>query len=241
MDLRGGQCVVAVGGNRRHYRPVAEFAARRVDGNPIELARCFASYGYSRVYVADLDALQTGRIQTAALKRLADHWSRTGALSELWLDVGDPSADACLKPIFDGLPVRWIHATESLQTVESFRDSVRRAASRWPRESVIISMDFRDSQFLGSDEPAWWNEIERHRWPTIVLDLARVGSSQGGDVRLIHQLRHRLGDELTLITGGGVRDLGDVDSLLDAGWDAVLVATALQRLVPILEPFDRDG
>lgn len=241
MDLRGGRCVAAVGGDRDQYRPVARFDRHTIDGDPIALAKCFAARGLSRVYVADLDAIQSGQLQRATLMRLASLWSTTTTLSELWLDIGNPAAFAGVETIFDGLSVRWIHATETLQTVDTFRDSIAQVRGRWPRDSNAVSMDYRGSRFLGSDEPSWWDEIGVSRWPTIVLDLAKVGSDTGVDPQSVAKRERVLGTDVTMVTGGGVRDSRDVAALIDAGWHAVLVGTALQRLVPVLEPFDRNG
>jgi phosphoribosylformimino-5-aminoimidazole carboxamide ribotide isomerase len=61
----------------------------------------------------------------------------------------------------------------------------------------------------------------------IVLDLAQVGGGSGiATVDLCRDLLARFGD-LRVITGGGVRDVSDVMRLLEAGIDAVLVASSL--------------
>ena len=60
----------------------------------------------------------------------------------------------------------------------------------------------------------------------IVLDLARVGSGAGLDVGLIAEL-HVAFPDLALLAGGGVRDVGDLRALRDAGAAGALVATAL--------------
>jgi uncharacterized protein related to proFAR isomerase len=60
----------------------------------------------------------------------------------------------------------------------------------------------------------------------IVLDLARVGTSAGPDVRLIAEI-HAASPDLQLLAGGGVRDADDLRALGEAGAAGALVATAL--------------
>jgi phosphoribosylformimino-5-aminoimidazole carboxamide ribotide isomerase len=60
-----------------------------------------------------------------------------------------------------------------------------------------------------------------------VIDLARVGTGRGLDIRLIAGVRQAAPD-LTLLAGGGARGIDDLAQLAGAGVDGVLVATALQ-------------
>ena len=61
----------------------------------------------------------------------------------------------------------------------------------------------------------------------IVLDLARVGTGTGsGTEALLNQLR-ALQPAVELIGGGGVRGAADLRRLTAAGYDRVLVASAL--------------
>ena len=55
-----------------------------------------------------------------------------------------------------------------------------------------------------------------------MLDLARVGSGAGLDVGLIAEL-HAAFPDLELLAGGGVRDVGDLRALRDAGAAGALV------------------
>jgi phosphoribosylformimino-5-aminoimidazole carboxamide ribotide isomerase len=59
IDLQGGTAVHAVRGERERYRPL---------GDPLSLAR---RYGLEELYVADLDAITGGDVQTAVIAALA--------------------------------------------------------------------------------------------------------------------------------------------------------------------------
>jgi phosphoribosylformimino-5-aminoimidazole carboxamide ribotide isomerase len=60
----------------------------------------------------------------------------------------------------------------------------------------------------------------------IVLDLARVGTGAGVDLRLMEAVREAA-PGVALIAGGGVRDAADLHALAAVGCDGALVATAL--------------
>ena len=97
-------------------------------------------------------------------------------------------------------------------------------------------MDLRDGRALSRDPrlaglPALDAVALLHRAglrEVIVLDLARVGSGMGPDIRLFAEL-HAAFPGLELLAGGGVRDAGDLRALADAGAAGALVATALHR------------
>jgi phosphoribosylformimino-5-aminoimidazole carboxamide ribotide isomerase len=62
----------------------------------------------------------------------------------------------------------------------------------------------------------------------IVLDLARVGTGTGPDLRLVREIRRAL-PHIELVAGGGIRDAADLERLADAGADAALVGSALHH------------
>ena len=60
----------------------------------------------------------------------------------------------------------------------------------------------------------------------LVLDLGRVGTGGGVDLRLLATLRRAVAST-ELLAGGGVRTRRDLERMRDLGCDGVLVATAL--------------
>jgi phosphoribosylformimino-5-aminoimidazole carboxamide ribotide isomerase len=60
-----------------------------------------------------------------------------------------------------------------------------------------------------------------------VLDLARVGMGEGVGTEPVCRSLRCIDPKLQIISGGGVRGLGDLESLAQAGCDAALVASAL--------------
>jgi phosphoribosylformimino-5-aminoimidazole carboxamide ribotide isomerase len=224
LDLKGGVAVHAVRGQRDAYAPVRSRLALTAD--PVELARAFqAEYRCDACYVADLDAI-TGR---------GDHGPLVRAIAALglavWLDAGVATAADAERAIGHGAR-RVIVGTETLRDVAELRaivGAVRRAAAE-----PILSLDLRDGRLLGGTpsvarvEPI---ELASGAWDAgirafIVLDLARVGAETGVSTGTAARLRQRLpGAEIAV--GGGIRNAADLRELGRAGFDAVLVATAL--------------
>jgi phosphoribosylformimino-5-aminoimidazole carboxamide ribotide isomerase len=60
----------------------------------------------------------------------------------------------------------------------------------------------------------------------LLLDVGRVGTGLGVDLRLLEELRRRF-PSVRLLAGGGVGSRRDLDRIRETGCDGVLVATAL--------------
>jgi phosphoribosylformimino-5-aminoimidazole carboxamide ribotide isomerase len=113
-------------------------------------------------------------------------------------------------------------------------DALDRLLAALPVGAVVLSVDLRDGTALSPHPqlaglPALDAVARLHRAglrEAIVLDLARVGSRAGPDVRLIAEL-HAAFPDLELLAGGGVRDVEDLRALGEAGAAGALVATAL--------------
>ena len=193
-------------GERERYRPL---------GDPLALARRF---GCDELYVADLDAIAGGPLQTAILAALARE-------ARIMVDAGvsDPEGARALLEL--GVD-RVVVGTETLADADAL-----------PFDAVL-SVDLYDGRVLSRDPRlaglSALDAVARLAGPreVIVLDLARVGTSSGPDVALIAEL-HAAFPDLVLLAGGGVRDSDDLRALADAGAAGALVATALLRGVEL--------
>jgi phosphoribosylformimino-5-aminoimidazole carboxamide ribotide isomerase len=188
-----------VRGERERYRPL---------GDPLALAR---RYGLDELYVADLDAIAGGAVQSEIIAALARE-------ARVMVDAGAAEPQTLLDLGVD----RVVVGTETLADADSL-----------PPDAVL-SVDLCDGRVLSRDPrlaglPAL-DALALVRRPreVIVLDLARVGTSSGPDVALIAEI-HGAFPELELLAGGGVRDGSDLRALADAGAVGALVATALLR------------
>jgi phosphoribosylformimino-5-aminoimidazole carboxamide ribotide isomerase len=212
IDLKGGAAVHAVRGERERYRPV---------GDPLSLARTFRdAIGLEELYVADLDAIGGGGVQDTVIAALARE-------ARVMVDAGVSEPERA-RALLDLGAHSVVVGTETLTGA----DALDRLLAEHPES--VLSVDLRDGRLLSPDPqlaglPALDAVACLHRAglrEAIVLDLARVGTGAGPDVGLIAEI-HAACPHLDLLAGGGVRDVGDLRALGDAGAAGALVATAL--------------
>lgn len=209
IDLLQGQVVLARQGQRHDYRPIDSPLCRHGAVLPLVQTLCerFAS---SHLYIADLDAIQ-GRGDHAAL--IAQIAERHPAL-ELWVDAGfsQPAAIASARA---AVRLRPVVGSESWQH-----------AGPLPDPDCILSID-RDAH--GLRDPSGVAADRAHYPPDVILmNLARVGATEGPDIALLEQARadtpgHRL------YLAGGIRDADDLRAVQAAGAAGVLLASALHQ------------
>ena len=186
-------------GERERYRPL---------GDPLVLARRF---GLDELYVADLDAITGGALQSEIIAALARE-------ARVMVDAGAGEPQRLLDLGVD----RIVIGTETLTDADAL-----------PPDAVL-SVDLYDGRVLSRDPRlaglSALDAVARLPGPreVIVLDLARVGTGSGPDVETIAEI-HAAFPELELLAGGGVRDADDLRALEDAGAAGALVATALHR------------
>ncbi|MGC3969156.1 MAG: HisA/HisF-related TIM barrel protein [Pirellulales bacterium] len=180
-------------------------------------------------YLADLDAIAGGEPSWSCYDDVV------AAGFAPWIDAGIRSADQGRR-IADYLASR---APEGRVIVglETMPDVLTLAATgravRWER--LVFSLDLKHGEPLTSSY-GWAGQTPEQIaaqavacgvQAMIVLDLAAVGVGQGvPTLELCRTLRAKY-PTLHLTSGGGVRDVGDLRSLADAGCQAALVASAL--------------
>ncbi len=231
VDLFDGRVVRGVAGRRDEYQPVESVLCEGAE--PATVGRALIErLGLAEAYVADLDAIE-GTAEPAW--DVYDQMAQCGL--SLWVDAGlrdreraRAVADFCA----GGKPLTGIVA--GLETV---RDAAQLAAMLDPigEDRLIFSLDLREGRPY-TTSPGWRGmtveaildtalEIGIRRF--IVLDLARVGTSQGvGTESVCRELRQRA-PHVQIVAGGGVRDQRDLQTLAHAGCDAALVASALHN------------
>lgn len=223
LDLLAGVVVRGVAGQRSHYRPIASRLCS--DPAPQAVANSLRTeFGFSEFYVADLDAIQFGYPNFEVYRTLAADGFR------LWIDAGVRDA---------ALPVALLSAgAESiivgLETCAR-PDTLAAVCQSAGASRVVFSLDLQDGRPLG-DLTEWKTEslesiveqaVTAGITRLIVLDLAQVGVRGGLSTLELCQRVKAAHPQLQLTTGGGVRDLGDLERLESQGIDRVLVATAL--------------
>ena len=217
IDLKCGQVVRGVRGQRDDYRPIESSLCQSSD--PLVVAAALLEYAAADVlYVADLDALAGGAAQIACVEAVL---ARHPAL-EVWLDAGFRSlADfVAVRRRLGGFGARLVpvFASESLADAAAMHEALADPAQ------CILSLDRHGHRVL---DPAgcWQNP---GLWPqrVIVMLLERVGSYDGPALDALADI-HRRAPQASLIGAGGIRDEGDLMRAAAAGATAWLTASAL--------------
>ena len=224
LDLKGGVVVHGIAGQRESYQAITSDLTRST--HPCEVARVLTrSLGTDEVYVADLDALSGQEPDWNTLDELSNN-------HRIWLDAGVSDLES-IRKLRKNCPnvARIIIALESLTT---FADMAALVSEVGP-ENTVFSLDLFDGIPVISDAAVRGFEtmefvdaaVAQGIRSLIVLDVATVGRKQGPvSSTLCRNVRTRF-PTLELVSGGGIRHLNDVEQLVHAGCDRVLVATAL--------------
>ena len=229
IDLLARRAVHARAGMRERYEPVRTAPGSCPEpGDALALAgRYLNGLGLRELYVADLDAILAGRDRESN-DALVTAMAALGA--PLWLDTAVSSADRARYAIGLGAA----RVVVGLETLSSY-DALGEVCDAVGGDRVAFSLDLRDGEpVVATDgippgEPA--HVMARHAadagaGAVIVIDLARVGTGWGLDLRLIGRVREAA-PGLTLLAGGGIQGREDLVRLADSGCDGALVATAL--------------
>jgi phosphoribosylformimino-5-aminoimidazole carboxamide ribotide isomerase len=229
LDLAQGIAVQARGGDRVRYAAVTSALTPGITGDPLALLQAYRELpGARECYVADLDAIQGGRIQGGLLRGLA----RAGPSGGLLIDAGVADRAGALQVLRLGAE----RVVVGLETLRSF-DHLGSILSAVGPDRVVFSLDLRlgrpvtHPELSGAQADAVSmaaRAVAAGVVMLLVLDLGRVGTGGGMDLQLLAALRERL-PLRRLLAGGGVDGPADLERLRQTGCDGALVATALHR------------
>ncbi len=239
LDLMIGQIVLAQAGNRDSYRPVHSRLTH--SSQPLDVAQAiFNQTGCDCLYLADIDSFAGANPNWKTYNELLDRGFG------LWVDADWKTGDRCeliAEKINSPERLRVIISSETLESADQFKSFQTLLDGGI---EPIFSLDKNgDSIITQPGELADCGPLELVRMAyecgvknLIVLDLSSVGTMTGVDesdglVPLIQEITSEL-CELQVISGGGVRNIEDVQAFLDAGCKHVLVASAIHecRLTP---------
>lgn len=222
LDLKAGQAVHAVRGEREQYAPVQGVLGSGDD--PVALAMAYRDrLGCHTCYVADLDAIAGHKPGHTDLLRVL-----AGLEMALWVDAGVSSAEQAWALADLGV-TRIIVGSETLRSP----DQLLALAAEFPPDRLALSVDLQSGVLrapVGITTPQQVVTLaaEAGLNQVILLDLARVGASTGPPLDLLSLLRPQF-PALAFYAGGGVRHRADLEVLAQAGATGALVATAFHR------------
>jgi phosphoribosylformimino-5-aminoimidazole carboxamide ribotide isomerase len=223
LDLKGGQAVRAIGGDRQHYAPLR--TQLHADSQPLGVAQGYRDrLGLRELYLADLDAI-AGNPPSGALYRAIG-----GLGLALWVDAGIRDRAGVDSLLAAGVPtiVAGLETVRGPAALEEIRSALR-------PEQLVFSLDLRGGVPVVPDDAEWpvadpfelaclalGLGIRR----LLLLDLARVGTGRGtGTAGLLARLRSH-GPAVEITVGGGIAGRAEVQALAQAGASAVLLGSA---------------
>jgi phosphoribosylformimino-5-aminoimidazole carboxamide ribotide isomerase len=224
LDLKGGQAVRAVGGDRVHYQPLR--TRLHADSAPLGVARGFRDVlNLRELYLADLDAI-AGKAPSCSLYRAI----RALGL-DLWVDAGirdrtglDPLLAAGVSSLVIGLET--VRGPAALSAI----------GSELRPEQLVFSLDLRAGVPLVGDGADWGTSdpftigcsaIALGIRRLLILDLARVGTGRGSGTMALLARLHGEHPEIEITVGGGIAGLAEVRALAQVGAGGVLLGSAL--------------
>lgn len=215
IDLKEGIAVSGKSGMRRKYKPLKTIFHDSPD--PLPIAKALKDSGYSKIYVADLDAIDGNGSNLQLVNDI-------NAIIPVMLDSGVKNASDVENLLFEVDKV--IIATE---TLESYKD-LEIIFSTFPTDKLVISVDFKDGNMMGRHLTKDLQEMIKKLGQikpleVIILDISRVGTEKGVDLELIKSF---MGLETELIIGGGVTTK-DILKLEKIGIKNFLVGTVLHE------------
>jgi phosphoribosylformimino-5-aminoimidazole carboxamide ribotide isomerase len=210
--------VLGEGAVRLHqgdYDDVVETA-----GDPIALARAFATEGATRIHLVDLDGARTGQVRPDLIRLVAD----AVVPATLQASGGIRSLDDA-RLLLDAGAERVVVGTAAFPNPGPWAESLG--------ERLVVALDVRDGTVRTS---GWTAESGFLLGEAIDLCLAagvmrvlctaidRDGTLAGPDLKLVRQVA---ASGLNVLAAGGVRSPQDVAALAEAGAEAAVVGRAL--------------
>jgi len=221
IDVLNGVAVHGKQGERNKYKPLKSrlFAST----NPLTIASFFESFGFTSLYLADLDAILGKSMNLNLLKQIAQTTN---------LDFMVDSATSDLKrarKVVDSNVSKIVIGSETLDRL----DFVKQAVEIFGENKVIISIDQKNGKLLSKsslisslDVFSFVEKLEGLGITEIILlDLERVGTEYGVDLGFIQNIVENT--EIGVFVGGGIRSFEELEQLKRIGVAGALVATGL--------------
>jgi len=213
LDLMSGLAVSGKSGKRDTYKPLDTIYSNSPD--PVEIAISLKRQGFSRIYVADLDAIEGKGSNLEKIRRI-NH------ILPVMLDWGVKD--------FKSFQFALDHAQQIIIATETLIswNELEYIFNKFPKERIIISVDIKNGRILSKNLPITFKQIKSKLEflkpeEIILLDISRVGTLHGYNLELLDAFG---GLEDSLILGGGITP-SEITTLVKMGVSKFLVGTAL--------------
>ena len=224
LDILHSQVVHGVKGERNKYLPIQSILTP--DVTPSAVAKAFKDhFSNAELYIADLDAIIFNKSSFSYISEITRQIN-----VQIMLDAGIDDIKSVQNLLQLGIN-KVIIGTETLKSLKNLQNLL----SDIPPEKIVVSLDLRQGKIVSRAE-----ELQT-QFPTqivhqiealgiqelIVLELTKVGSESGVITRTLHEILRDTA--LSIITGGGARNIQDLIDLKKVGVSGVLIATALHN------------
>ena len=209
IDLKQGQVVHAVRGNRAAYQPI-HLHSKLTQYSDIDsvISGFLKLHAFKFFYIADLDAIEGHDDHQQLINAVTQRHPQL----DFWVDAG-----AKLTALERNRPANYktVIGTES-----------QHSPPQLTCHDFILSLDYKQQQPAG--DLAWFNHSEF--WPAtvIVMTLNQVGSQAGPDWQALSTLINNHPNK-QFVAAGGIRNNADLVRLEQMGINHALVATALHN------------
>ncbi len=222
LDILNGKVVHGIQGRRETYKPIVSQLVKTAD--PLDVVRAFEQkFGFTRFYVADLNAIQRTGDNHEVLRKLKQRFPKFSFMT----DIGVRNLSDIIKA-GNYLVDTFILGTETLESLEELDKILRNMDAT----KILLSLDLKNGHLL--HVPLGFQEsignflqtfMAKKITEILVIDLARVGSYKGPIYPEAAQIRSEYRGNIIL--GGGVRNASDLEMLQKEGFNGVLIASAL--------------
>jgi phosphoribosylformimino-5-aminoimidazole carboxamide ribotide isomerase len=225
IDIMNGIAVHANKGLRNEYQPIHMKFSQSSKPKDL-LAFYLQKFHFTEAYIADLDSIIREKPNLEILSEIIHE-----STLNIMLDAGIRNLYDIIQ--FKNLGVdKLILATE---TIESF-GVIDDAVSEIGPEKIIVSIDMKKQhliceckEFAEMDINSIITQVKKRGISEIILlDLSKIGSLSGGGSSNYTSIRKNHPD-LSIIIGGGVKNIQDIHRLKDQGFNGALIATALHK------------
>ncbi len=222
LDILDGQVVHGIQGKRESYKPIVSQLVSTAD--PLDVVQVFGqNFGFTRFYVADLNAIQRIGDNYKILRRIKEKFPKFSFMA----DIGIRNLTDIINARKD-LADTFILGTETLESAVELDNILKNMGA----SKILPSLDLKNGQLLhvplgfqGSISNFLEIFMIRKIPEILVIDLAKVGSSAGPIYPEALMIRSKFRGSIVL--GGGVRNARDLVLLQKHSFNGVLIATAL--------------
>tara|TARA_B100000315_G_C14532509_1_gene566910 strand:- start:581 stop:1267 length:687 start_codon:yes stop_codon:yes gene_type:complete len=214
IDILNNIVVQAKGGKRKNYKPLK---SQMFNSNSLEdVIRIFLKeYNFKKFYIADLNSITKKNHNYAIIKKTIKKFPKI----DFWIDYGITTYEDFERFKLDKCTL--VLGSETLKS----SDELRKIISRKNKYKSILSLDFKNSSFLGSIEILKKNELWTKK--IILIFLNKVGSNSGPNFNLIKKIKKNFKNNFYL--GGGIRNNKDMKKLKKIGFAGGILFNALHR------------